>query len=179
MANFNFNKVILGGRLTADPELKTTPSGIAVTSFTVAVNRRFTSRSSENNEPQADFFNVTAWRQTAEFVTRYFRKASSICVVGSIQTRSWTDQQGQRRFATEIVADEAYFVDAKSESPLAVQQMNQMGQIGQAAPIAQNNPAQGGYVPDTYGYGANPVQSPAYSDTPKFEEITDDEELPF
>lgn len=76
MSNFNFNKVILGGRLTADPELKTTPSGISVTTFSVAVARR----GSKNNE--SDFFNVTAWRQTAEFVTRYFRKASSICVVG-------------------------------------------------------------------------------------------------
>ena len=75
MANFNFNKVILGGRLTADPELKTTPSGISVTSFTVAVNRRFGGKAGE--EAQADFFNVTAWRQTAEFITRYFRKASS------------------------------------------------------------------------------------------------------
>lgn len=171
MANFNFNKVILGGRLTADPELKTTPSGISVTSFTVAVNRRFGSKAGE--EPQADFFNVTAWRQTAEFITRYFRKASSICVVGSIQTRSWTDQQGQKRFATEIVADEAYFVDAKSESPMSVQR---------SSGAAETAPAQGGYMPDNYGYGNfgnTPVQSPAYNSAPKFEEITDDEELPF
>ena len=85
MANFNFNKVILGGRLTADPELKTTPSGVSVTSFTVAVNRRFSGKNGE--ETQADFINVTAWRQNAEFITRYFHKASSICVVGTIQTR--------------------------------------------------------------------------------------------
>lgn len=111
MANFNFNKVIIGGRLTADPELKTTPSGISVCSFVVAVNRR----GAKDN--QADFLNVTAWRQVAEFVTTYFRKASSICVVGSVQTRSWTDGQSQKRFATEIVADEAFFVDAKSEMP--------------------------------------------------------------
>ena len=108
MANFNFNKVILGGRLTADPELKTTPSGISVTTFTVAVNRR-------NNE--ADFLTVTAWRATAEFITRYFRQASSICVVGSVQSRSWTDKNGVKQFATEIVADEVFFVDAKSEMP--------------------------------------------------------------
>ncbi len=114
MANFNFNKIILGGRLTADPELKTTPSGISVTSFTVAVNRRFGSKQGE--EAQADFFNVTAWRQTAEFITRYFRKSSSICVVGSLQTRSWTDQNGQKRYTTEIVADEAFFVDSKAEN---------------------------------------------------------------
>ena len=167
MANFNFNKVILGGRLTADPELKTTPSGIAVTSFTVAVNRRFGQKSGEDT--QADFFNVTAWRQTAEFITRYFRKASSICVVGTLQTRSWVDQNGQKRFATEIVADEAYFVDAKSESPMAVQQ----------AAAMYNQGAQSSYVPEGYGYGM--PQGGAYQNqtAPKFEEISDDEELPF
>lgn len=111
MANFNFNKVILGGRLTAEPELKTTPGGIPVTSFVLAVNRRGA------KDGQADFLNVTAWRQTAEFITRYFRKASTLCLVGSIQTRSWVDQAGQKRFGVEIVADEAYFVDAKSEMP--------------------------------------------------------------
>ncbi len=170
MANFNFNKVILGGRLTADPELKTTPSGISVSSFTVAVNRRFSGKSGE--EPQADFINVTAWRQTAEFITRYFRKASSICIVGSIQTRSWTDQQGQKRYATEIVADEAYFVDAKSESPLAVQQASAMyAQGGQT----------GSYMPEGYGSFAAPSAGSyqAAPAAPKFEDISDDDELPF
>ena len=114
MSSFNFNKVILGGRITAEPELKSTPSGISVTSFTVAVNRSY--RGKNGDEPQADFINVTAWRQTAEFITRHFRKASSICIVGSIQTRSWVDKQGQKRYATEVVADEAYFVDSKSEA---------------------------------------------------------------
>lgn len=119
MSNFNFNKVILGGRLTADPELKTTPSGVPVTSFSVAINRQYKPK---DGEPQADFINVTAWRNTAEFITRYFRKASSICIVGSLQTRSWTDQQGVKRYATEVVADEAHFVDAKGEaSPTAGQ----------------------------------------------------------
>ncbi len=168
MANFNFNKVILGGRLTADPELKTTPSGISVSSFTVAVNRNY--KSKNENETQADFINVTAWRQTAEFITRYFRKASSICIVGSIQTRSWVDQQtGQKRFATEIVADEAYFVDAKNESPMAVQHAASM-YAGESAPS---------YVPE--GYGTFGGQGGAYQNqsAPKFEEISDDEELPF
>ena len=114
MANFNFNKVILGGRLTADPELKTTPGGVSVTSFTVAVNRNYRSKNGE--ETQADFIDVTAWRQTAEFITRYFRKASSICVVGSLQKRSWTDNQGQKRYSTEVVADEVSFVERKSDS---------------------------------------------------------------
>lgn len=159
MANFNFNKVIIGGRLTADPELKTTPSGISVTSFTVAVNRRYTGKGAE--ESQADFFNVTAWRQTAEFVARYFRKASSICIVGTLQNRNWTDQNGVKHYVTEIVADEASFVDAKSESPAAVRESS-----GQP------------YIPDSYN-------SPAYatpadqSSAPKFEEISDDEDLPF
>ena len=156
MANFNFNKVVLGGRLTADPELKTTPSGVSVTSFTVAVNRRFGAK--EGEQPQADFFNVTAWRQTAEFITKFFRKASSICVVGSIQTRSWTDQQGQKRYATEIVADEAHFVDAKGESAAPASPANQSAA-----------PAYGGYMPE--GYAAAPA--------PRFEELASDDELPF
>lgn len=156
MANFNFNKVVLGGRLTADPELKTTPSGVSVTSFTVAVNRRFGGK--EGEQPQADFFNVTAWRQTAEFITKFFRKASSICVVGSLQTRSWTDQQGQKRYATEIVADEAYFVDAKGESAAPASPANQSAA-----------PAYGGYMPE--GYAAAPA--------PRFEDVADDDEIPF
>jgi len=167
MANFNFNKVILGGRLTADPELKTTPSGVSVTSFTVAVNRRFQGKDAE---AQADFINVTAWRQTAEFVTRFFRKASSICIVGSIQTRSWVDQQGQKRFATEVVADEAYFVDAKSESPASLHQNAPMG-------VPMGMPQANQYVPSNYG--GEPAFSSQGNGTPNFTELSDDEELPF
>lgn len=149
MANFNFNKVILGGRLTADPELKTTPSGVSVCSFTVAVNRRFSNK--ETGESQVDFINVTSWRQTAEFVSRYFHKGSSICITGSIQTRSWTDQKGTKRYATDVVAEEVHFVDSKGDAPSA------------------------SYVPDNYG-------TPSFNnagDAPSFEEIADDEELPF
>ena len=113
MANFNLAMALIGGRLTQDPELKTTLSGVSVCSFTVAVNRK----PGKDGESKADFINCTAWRQTAEFITRYFRKASSICVVGSIQTRSWTDRQGQKQFAVEIVADEVFFVDKLSEAP--------------------------------------------------------------
>ena len=114
MANFNFNKVILGGRLTADPELKTTPSGVSVTSFSIAVNKP-----PRNGEQQDPFFiNCTAWRQTAEFVTRYFRRASSICVVGSLSENRWTDRNGIARREFFVLVDEAYFVDALRESPL-------------------------------------------------------------
>jgi single-strand DNA-binding protein len=117
MANFNINKVILGGRLTADPELKQTQSGVSVCTFSIAVNRRFTANNSANNQPAADFFNCTAWRATGEFVNKHFGKGASICVAGSIQNRSWTDQNGQKRYATDIIVDEAYFVDSKAEAP--------------------------------------------------------------
>lgn len=114
MANFNYNLVVLGGRLTADPELKTTPSGISVTTFPIAVNRDY---KDENGKSAADFFNVVAWRKDAEFVTKYFRKGSSICVTGKLVTRSWVDKQGIKRFSTEVEADAVKFVDARSEMP--------------------------------------------------------------
>ena len=90
----SFNKVILIGNLTADPELKQTQNGISVTSFSIAVSRRFSSKNTENAQ-QADFINIVAWRNTAEFITKYFQKGKSILVVGSLQTRNWTDQNGQ------------------------------------------------------------------------------------
>ena len=115
MANFNLNQVTLGGRITADPELQFTPSNnVPVTSFTIAVNRKYQSK--ENNEPQADFFRCVAWRKSAEFVTRYFRKGSSICVTGYLQTRSWADQHNVRHEVTEVIVNEAHFVDSKDNS---------------------------------------------------------------
>ena len=111
MANLNLNKVILGGRLTADVELKGTPNGVSVCSFSLAVNRKH----SKDSEQQTDFINCQAWRNTAEFISKYFRKGSSMCVIGTIQTRSWTDNNGQKRYATEVVVDEALFVDSKNE----------------------------------------------------------------
>jgi len=113
MANFNLNKVILGGRLTADPVLKQTSNGISVTSFSIAVNRR------SGEEQTTDFINIVAWRKTAEFVCKYFKKGSCICVVGAMQTRSWDDANGQKRYATDVVADEIKFVDSKSENGTA------------------------------------------------------------
>lgn len=129
MANFNFNKVILGGRLTADPELKTIPTGKSVCSFTVAVNRR----ANKDGEVVADFFNCTAWDSRAEFICKYFRKASCISIVGSLQNRSWTANDGTKRYATDILVDEASFVDGKNESP-AVQDE------APAAPVYNNAP---------------------------------------
>lgn len=149
MSCLNLNKVILAGRLTADPELKQTTSGISVVSFTIAVNRKY---SKEQQQP--DWISVIAWRQTAEFISRYFKKGSAICIVGAIQTRSWQDQQGQKRYATEVVADEAMFVDSKSDNQPAANGASVPGTIG--------------YVPEAYA-----------STAPKFEEIPPDEDLPF
>ena len=112
MANFNFNKVILGGRLTADVELKTTQSGISVCTFSLAVNRK----TGKDQEQKTDFINCTAWRTTAEFIARYFKKGSSLCVVGSLQKREWENKDGQKQYAVEVVVDEAMFVDSKNES---------------------------------------------------------------
>lgn len=107
------NCAVIMGRLTADPELRTTNNGLSVTSFTVAVDRSYV-RAGE--ERQADFINVVAWRQTAEFVTRYFHKGSMIAIQGSIQTRNYEDKNGNKRTAVEIVADRAEFCGSKSES---------------------------------------------------------------
>lgn len=108
----SLNKVILIGNLTADPELKQTPNGISVVGFTIAINRR---KAKDAEKAQADFINIVAWRQTAEFVSRYFKKGKLICVCGSIQSRSYTDNQGNKRYVTEVLAGEVGFVESKSE----------------------------------------------------------------
>ncbi|MBQ7715848.1 MAG: single-stranded DNA-binding protein [Lachnospiraceae bacterium] len=152
MANFNFNKVILGGRLTDNPELKSTGTGVNYVNFSIAVNRPYSKN--DGQQQNVDFINVVAWRQRAEFVTRYFKKGSSICIVGSIQTRNWTDQQGNKRYATDVVADEVSFVDSKNDS--------------------QGSAQSSSFVPDNY-------QAPAFSsdNAPKFEDVSEDEDLPF
>lgn len=156
MSALNLNKVVLAGRLTADPELKQTTSGVSVLSFTLAVNRRFSRNANgEQNEPQADFISMVAWRQTAEFISKYFRRGSAICVTGSIQTRNWQDAQGQKRYATEVVVDEAMFVDSRNES----------------------GSNQGTYVPDAYNTASS--FSSNQGSTPNFEELNTDDDLPF
>ncbi len=107
------NKAIIIGNLVKDPELRTTQSNLSVCSFTVAVNRRFKNKEGGYD---TDYINIVAWRQTAEFVAKYFSKGSKIALVGSIQTRSWEDEQGQRRYATEVVTDEVYFADSKRQA---------------------------------------------------------------
>lgn len=107
------NCAVIMGRLTADPELRTTTSGISVTSFSVAVDRSYVR---PGEERQTDFINVVAWRQTAEFVTRYFHKGSMIAVQGSIQTRNYEDKTGAKRTAFEIVADNVSFCGSKNDA---------------------------------------------------------------
>ena len=155
----SFNKVILIGNLTADPELKQTSGAtpVSVCRFTLAVNRRFARSNAQAAQPQqqtADFITVVAWRQSAEFVARYFKKGRPILVCGQLQSRSWTDPQGNRHYATEVVADEVSFVESKSDAP------------------AGGNNTQ--YTPDAYG-------APAYAtgSSTSFEEMPADDSLPF
>ena len=143
----SFNKVILIGHLTADPELKQTASGIAVTSFSIGVNRRFAK--ADQGQQTSDFINIVAWRQQAEFVCKYFSKGKPILVCGALQTRNWTDEQGQKRYATEVVADEVSFVASASQG-------------------TSNENQNASYIPDAY---KNPSSN--------FEEIPEDESLPF
>ena len=148
----SFNKVILIGNMTADPELKQTAAGISVCSFSIAVNRRYTK--GEQGQQNVDFINIVAWRQQAEFVSRYFKKGNPILICGQLQTRTWNDNQGQKRYATEVTADEISFVASAAQTA--------------------GTPAAGSYTPDAYG-------APAFSSTPgaEFEEIPNDGDLPF
>ena len=153
----DLNKVILMGHMTADPELKQTTSGISVCSFSIGVNRRYSK--ADQGQQSVDFINIVSWRQQAEFVSRYFKKGSSIIVCGSLQTRNWTDNQGQKRYVTEVVADEVSFGAPANAS-------QNMG--------GESKPASQGYTPAAYGAPSfNNAQS---SD---FEEIPSDESLPF
>ena len=107
-----FNLVVLTGRLTSDPELKTTQSNVSVTSFCIAVQRRYKS----GEEPITDFINIVAWRNTAEFVAKYFKKGNMIGIEGSIQTRKYTDKDGNNRVAFEVLAGNVQFVESKRSS---------------------------------------------------------------
>ena len=153
----SFNKVILIGNMTADPELKQTQGGVSVCSFSIAVNRRFAK--ADQAQQTVDFINIVTWRQQAEFVSRYFKKGNPILICGQLNTRSWSDNQGQKRYATEVVADEVSFVASAGQT---------------AAQGGQNQPSQTSYTPDAYG-------APAFNNAPSanFEEIPNDGDLPF
>ena len=163
MASLNLNKVVLAGHLTATPELRQTPNGLSVTSFSIAVNRRSSTKAADGQNPQnsVDFFNLVAWRNVADFITRYFKKGSAICVTGSIQNRTWTDQQGNKRYATDIVVDEAFFVDNNSANS-ANMGGDAFGQAAFANPAPMSAPA-----------------APSTTESVSFDSDSNDEDLPF
>ncbi len=152
------NHIVLMGRLVRDPELRHTQSGTAVASFTLAVDRDF--KDKQTGEKATDFIDIVAWRQTAEFVSRYFTKGRMAVVEGRLQIRDWTDKEGGKRRSAEVIADNVYFGDSKRDAEAS----------GAYAP-----PAAGGYAPPpaapSGGYGA-----PSGG---QFADVDDDGELPF
>ena len=126
------NKAILVGRITADPELRHTPNNIAVTSFTVAVNRPY----SKNAERQTDFIDIVAWRSTAEFVCRYFHKGNAIAIDGRIQVSNYTDKDGNKRRRFEVLADNVSFVEGKNASGASPAASGEPVQSQAGAPVS-------------------------------------------
>lgn len=155
-----YNKAILVGRLTADPELKQTPNGVSVTSFSIAINRSYANK--QTGERQTDFIDIVAWRSNAEFICRYFSKGKAILIEGEIQTRTYVDKQGQNRRAWEVVASSAHFVESKSAGGAPVQQFND-------APMA----------PPPLSASNAPAPAYASGSIDDFTELDDDGDLPF
>ena len=148
------NKVVLVGRLTKDPEVKMTSSQVQFVNFTIAVDRRF---KDSNGQRQADFINCVAWRQTATFISSYFRKGSRIGVVGSLQSRSYDGNDGQKRYVTEVVVDEAEFVESASGSGKPAQdvpaQQPMAGSVAASAPTAPAKSIDNDYSDDDFSSG--------------------------
>jgi len=151
------NNVVLMGRLTAEPELKSTGT-VSVCSFTLAVDRRY---KGQDEERQVDFIRCVAWRQAAEFLSRYFRKGSMVAVTGSLQVRNYEDKNGNKRQATEVVADQVSFTGEKQSD--AEPPMPPPPQPRRASKATQS------YSPS----------KPGYTGAPDFDEITGDDDLPF
>ena len=154
------NHIVIMGRLTRDPELRSTQAGVSVASFTVAVDRDFGGR--DGGEKQTDFIDCVAWRQTGEFVSRYFHKGSMIVVSGRLQSRKWQDREGNNRVSWEINADNVYFGESRRDSA--------------------DNRDNGGYTGGSYGggYSRDAGRAPAPAPAPVFNELSDDDgELPF
>lgn len=145
--SLNLNQGVWAGHLVRDPELRTTTSGLSVTSFTLAIDRRY----KKGDEKQSDFLDCVAWRDRADFIAKYFKKGSAICVTGAVQTRTYEDNNGNKRKAVEIIVDEADFVESK----------------GNAQQNAQTYPA------------AAPAPSYSAPQQMTMENIVDDDDLPF
>ena len=162
------NRIIVMGRLTRDPELRHTQTGTAVASFTLAVDRDF--KDKQSGEKATDFIDIVAWRQTGEFVSRYFTKGRMAVVEGRLQMREWTDKDGNKRRSAEVVADNVYFGDSKRDAEGAGSYNSGYTGGYNAAPAGNY----GGYAaPAPVGYGA-----PSGAD--QFAELSDDDgELPF
>lgn len=158
------NKIFIMGRLTRDPELRRTQTGTPVASFSLAVDRDFKDKST--GERATDFIDVVAWRQTAEFVSRYFSKGRMAVVEGRLQIRDWTDKEGNKRRSAEVVADQIYFGDSKRDGDGGGYSPSYSQDRGYSAPSAPSDPFG--------GYGAPPA------DGDQFAELsTDDGNLPF
>ena len=184
-----FNRIILMGRLTKDPELKTTQSGVTMCRFSIAVDRAY----SKGQEKQTDFFDITAWRQTTEFVSKYFSKGKCILIEGKLQNNNYTDQNGVKQYRNAIIADNVAFCGDKTSNqqngqappaqqpyqnyaPQQYQQPQQNQGYRQAPPPqnyapAQNQPPQ--------GYQQNNQPPPAVGDLSDYEMILNDGEVPF
>ena len=163
------NKIILMGRLTRDPELRRTGSGIAVASFSLAVDRDFGAK--DGGERETDFIDCVAWRQTGEFVSKYFTKGRMAVVSGRLQIRSWTDKEGNKRRSAEVVADNVYFGDSKRDADSNASYGGNSGRGGNSYGSSYNQPSSNNYG----GYTA-PASAPA-SDFAMLED--DDAQLPF
>ena len=151
------NHIVLMGRLTRDPELRRTANGVAVASFTLAVDRDFAAAGAEK---ETDFIDIVAWRNTAEFVSRYFTKGRMAVVTGRLQIRNWTDKDGNKRRSAEVVADNVYFGDSKRDGASAPAGFDQTPSYAAPQPYQQPAP-----------------QAPAASGFSMLED--DDSELPF
>ena len=172
------NHIVLMGRLTRDPELRRTGSGIPVASFTLAVDRDFGSR--ENGERETDFIDIVAWRNTAEFVSKYFAKGRMAVVSGRLQIRNWNDKDGNKRRSAEVVADNVYFGDSKRDGAPSGGFDQGYGQSygGYGQPSYNQQPAYGG---QSYGGYGQPAPAPAPGPASDFSAMLDDDDsgLPF
>ena len=161
------NTICLMGRLTTEPELKTTQTGVSVISFTLAVDRAYKAK---DEERQTDFINCVAWRGTAEFISKHFHKGQRLALTGSLQSRKYTDKDGNNRTAFEVVADQAFFAESKQDNS-----------NGGNPPVSAGAPTINREQPVQYPQTTFPAQTGGFSTATAqdFEEILTDEDLPF
>lgn len=154
------NKAILMGRLTADPDVRQTPTGVSVATFTLAVDRGY---AKQGEERQTDFINIVAWRSTAEFVGKYFKKGQLVAVDGSIRTRNYTDRDGNKKYVTEVVANEVFFAESKRSSDSTY-----------SAPSPYSQPAA-----ETYSQNTSTFEQSASTEAYTNVDFSGDDDLPF